>query len=391
MSQSAPTPRQSSTFKRAWLPLVILLLAIALTIMLVRSRKPPVKQPRSDRGILVEVIQPQPQDQRLLISATGTVQADRQLRLSPQISGQVIALHPQFRAGGSIERGERLLAIDPRDYQLAVTRAENSLSQASLKLQQVTSEAEIARREWHTLNPDLEAPPLADYQPQLEQAKAELAAATADLQQARINLQRTELRAPFNGRILSEHVDLGQNLQVGQELAQLISSDFVEVVVPIPLAELPWLGLGTHSAQRPAALSITTPRTTYHWTGQLDRTLGQVDELGRMVKVVIKVANPYSHQPDLPLQPGMFVDVSLHGVTMTNVTAIPRRALRDNATVWLYRPDNTLAMATVDVVRKQQNQVLIRGLAPGDRVITTAISGAAEGMKLRLKTPGEAL
>ena len=377
------------TFYKKWLPLLVLLIASTLTVLLIKSRQAPVKHPVVDRGTLVEVQQMTAQNIPLRIQATGTVQPRQQLRLSPQISGKVVALHPQFRAGGEVMKGELLISIDPRDYALALTKAQNSLSSALLNLEQVVNLAEIAQNEWRTINGTTPPPPLAAHEPQQRLARAAVRAAEADIQQAELNLSRTKLYASFDSRILSEHVDLGQNITIGIEIATLIGTTQAEVVIPIPLSDLPWININhdqrNSNKNTAATISLTTPRQRYQWLGNIARTLAAVDEQGRMSRIVVTVDAPYSTHPELPLQMGMFVDVELRGITMNNVFAIARSALRDGNNLWIVTEDQRLKIIPITIVRKEQERILIRGLSGAERVIISAIVGAADGMKLRIK------
>lgn len=374
-----------SAYKK-WLPVLVLILAILITVVLIKSRKPPVKKPFLDRGTLVEVQQIPAQDIALKVNATGTVQPRQQLRLSPQVSGKVIGLHQNFRIGGEVKKGDLLLTIDPRDYSLALTKAQNTLSGASLNYEQVANLARVARTEWQVINGTTPPPPLAAYEPQLQQAQATVKAAEADVAQAKLNLSRTKLYAPYSCRIITENVDLGQNLTTGSEIAILSGTDQSEVVIPIPIDELPWLQINQRNRNNPtpAIVSITTSAKHFTWLGEVDRILANVDEQGRMSRIVVTINAPYSTHPELPLQLGMFVDVELQGITIKDAFAVPRSAIRDDNAVWLIDSKQRLHMQAITVVRKESQQVVITGITNEDYVITSAISGAAEGMKLRL-------
>lgn len=377
--------KQRSTYKK-WIPVLVLILAVLITVVLIKSRKPPVKKPFLDRGTLVEVQRISAQDIALKINATGTVQPRQQLRLSPQVSGKVIALHQNFRVGGEVKKGDLLITIDPRDYALALTKAQNTLSGAILNYEQVANLARVARSEWLVINGTTPPPPLAAYEPQLQQAQATVKAAEADVEQSKLNLARTKIYAPYSCRIITESVDLGQNLTTGSEIAILTGTDQSEVVIPIPIDELPWLQFkhSNKSKTAPATVSITTSAQHFTWLGEVDRILANVDEQGRMSRIVVTINAPYSTHAELPLQLGMFVDVELQGITIKNVFAVPRSAIRDDNAVWLVDNNFRLHMQPITVVRKESQLVVITGITSEDNVITSAISGAAEGMKLRL-------
>ncbi|MGB5995510.1 MAG: hypothetical protein WBG20_08845, partial [Candidatus Deferrimicrobiaceae bacterium] len=85
------------------------------------------------------------------------------------------------------------------------------------------------------------------------------------------------------------------------------------------------------------------------------------------------------------LEIGMFVDVEIIGKTLNGVYAVPRSALRDGDTVWTMDDEGKLRVTPVTVVRRERDTVVLRdSFEEGDRVVLTNISGAAEGMKLRL-------
>jgi hypothetical protein len=182
--------------------------------------------------------------------------------------------------------------------------------------------------------------------------------------------------------VVSENIDLGQNLMAGGEIALLIGTKQAEVIIPIPIDELPWLKTGGKD-QTSATVSITTMGKQFTWPATLDRTLANVDEHGRMSRVVVTVDSPYSSHKQLPLQMGMFVDVELEGLTLEQVFSLPRTALRDKNTLWLFDKQQRLQIKPISVIRKEQQRVVVTGLSGEERVITSAISGAANGMKLR--------
>lgn len=378
----------NSSLTKKWLPLIVLIAALVVTIGLIRSRQAPTKHPFVDRGTLVDVQQIVAKNIPLRIQATGTVQPRQQLRLSPQVSGKVVSLHPQLRIGGHINAGELLLSIDQRDFILVQNKAQNILSSAQLNLEQVTNQAEVAKSEWLSINGDMPLPPLAAYTPQLKQAQATVKAAESDVELAELNLNRTKLYAPYDCRVGSENVDLGQNLMAGAEIALLIGTKQAEVITPIPINELPWIKT-KHTTddrlnQSTATVSITTMGKKFTWPATFDRTLANVDDHGRMSRIVVTVDNPYSTHEQLPLQMGMFVDVELEGITLKQVFTLPRSALRDESTLWLVDKQQRLQIKSITVIRKENQRVLVTGLSADDYVITSAISGAANGMKLRI-------
>ncbi len=389
---------------RKWLrrlvPVLILLVGFAAMRLLIDVRQAPIKTHQENPGALVEIMTASLQDHTATLYATGTVQPGEEISLIPQVTGKVEWVSPQFAAGGFFREGEPMLRIEAADYRLAVEQASASLAKAEYDLATVQSQARVARQEWQRLHPDSGEPanPLVLYGPQLKNAEAGVAAARASLDQARLNLDRTQLAAPFNALVRNEQVDRGQYLRAGNAVATLTGTDRAEVLVPLPFEDLPWLDIPRSGSGRlgsPATLRFDNGEATLEWRGHIVRTLGDVDERGRMARVVVSVPDPYNLQnrPDVPGQPlavGMFVRSVFQGAPMREVIAIPRKALRDNDSVWFVDADNLLRIRPVHIVRREEKTLwLDEGIHDGDRIVLSALSAAADGLKLRPVSAGE--
>lgn len=382
---------------RIVLPVLILLLGVIGMLLLVQSRQAPPKQALKNPGILVEVIRAEPADHPVQVLGTGTVQSRQEVAITPQVSGRIVGLAPGFQAGGFFRKGDLLFEIEAVDYQLAAERASAALAKAEVDQALVEGQARVAQEEWSRLYPDgTAAPPLVAQLPQLKNAAAAVAAARAALEQARLDLARTRIHAPFDCRVRSEEVALGQYVRAGASVALVAGTEAVEIVVPLPLEELGWLQIpraGGAGKGSPARVGLSGSSEEQGWSGRIVRSLGEVDSRSRMARVVVAVDDPYglnspdARQPDLEI--GMFVEVALSGRTLPQVVALPRSALREGGLVWTVDDEERLHLQPVQVARQEGELVLIsEGLARGDRVVLTRISGAAEGLQLRPREAG---
>ncbi|MDH3258624.1 MAG: efflux RND transporter periplasmic adaptor subunit, partial [Deltaproteobacteria bacterium] len=120
------------------------------------------------------------------------------------------------------------------------------------------------------------------------------------------------------------------------------------------------------------------------------------DTRDRMARVVVAVGDPFnrkrgSSNERLDLGIGTFVDVEVTGRELSGVFAVPRSALRDESTLWTMDDQGKLRIKPVNVLRRERETLIIRkGLEEGDLVVLTYISGAAEGMALRVAGEEEA-
>ena len=191
----------------------------------------------------------------MIVSCQGTVSPRTESQLVPEVSGRVIWVSPSMVSGGFFEAGETLLKIDANDYRQLVVTAEAEVARAKLRLEQEDAEAILAAKEWKELG-EGEADPLTLRQPQLVDARAAVAAAEAHLEKRGRDLERTNIRAPYVGRVRQENVDLGQFVTVGSPLATIYAIDKAEIRLPLPDTELAYLDLPLvyrgKAAHRPA-------------------------------------------------------------------------------------------------------------------------------------------
>jgi RND family efflux transporter MFP subunit len=367
-------------------PVIILIAGFAVAALIASARKAPPRVDRPPLGPLVEVLSTEITDVSVVVTGHGEVVPRVAVDLVPQVAGQVVKVHPSLVAGGFFAANEVLVVIDPRDYDLAVQRAQAAVARAKVTFEREQAEAEVARAEWEELHPGEEPTGLVVREPQIRQAEAELAAAVADLEGARLNLERTRVSVPFDGVVVSESVDVGQFVGTGSRLATVYGTDVVEVRVPLDSREIAWFDVpsngGGPGSRAEVSMSFGGARSV--WKGRVTRMEAQVDQSSRMVHVVIEVLNPYRVSGDrTALLPGSFVDVSIAGRVLEEVVSIPRHAIREEGRVWVFA-DGELQIRDVEVLRSDRQQTLISaGLEEGEFVIVSSLDAVTDGMVVR--------
>jgi RND family efflux transporter MFP subunit len=376
---------------------VVAVIAAGLGVfkLLSSMRKAPVHKERPFVAPLVEAMEVHSEDMRMEVEGFGTAQPKVTVQIVPQVAGEVVAVHPDFVEGGFFKAGEAVIKIDGRDYELAVENASAAVAQAQYMLQQEQAEAAVALKEWQLLNPGKEPDsPLVLREPQIINAQAQLQAAQARLATAKLNLERTTISLPFDGRVVSKKVDIGQYITPGQPVATVYGTDVIEIAVPLEDGELAWFdaplgqtnGNIQGSSAPEAVVTADFAGSARTWNGTIVRTQGQIDPASRMVNVVAEVREPFKNTSDnVPLTPGMFVRVRIQGRLLKGVFEVPRYAVRDNDTVWAAK-DGSLRIQQVKVVRWGKTSAYIStGLENGDVVITSPIDVISDGMKIRTK------
>ncbi len=382
--------------RKALLPVAVILIGILSAYILYWARPEVTVTPPKIPPPLVRAITVETRDVQLRVQAQGIVAPRTKTSLVSQVAGQIISVSPAFANGGFFKAGDVLLTIDPRDYELAVDRARAVVAQAEVRLAREDEEAELAREEWKRLG-NGEATDLALRKPQLADARAGLQAALASQEQARLSLERTRIRAPYEGRVLSKTVDLGQYVSPGAPVASIYAVDYAEVRLPVPHEQLAYLDLAYNfrdelePASRPKALIRAVFAGRPHtWHGEIVRMEGEIDARTRMVNLVARIRAPYDRGDDperSPLFIGLFVKAEILGRDVREIVVLPRSALRDRGQVLVIDGEDRLHFRRVDLLRLEAETALIRsGLNRGDRVCISPLDAVVEGMRVRVLT-----
>ena len=376
------------------LPVVIfVVIAIGGSIALGLMKPTPEPAEEAPRGIAVFTEEIVRTDLHLTVTSQGEVRPRREIAISPQISGRISYVSPAFIDGGFVRRGEVLIRIDDADYRLARVRAESQVASAQQALIREQAEAELARHDWEELGTGT-ASPLALREPQLAQAQASLEAARSQLRDAELALERTVVRAPFEGRIRSKDVDVGQFVSTGSSLGRMFGTDFAEVALPLTDTELGRLGLSfafEESAEQPGpavVFSTTVAGERREWYGRVTRTAAAVDPQTRLISAIATVEDPFGEgaADGIPLAPGLFVSAEVSGETIEGLLEAPRAALRGRNQIFVADADElVLRIHEVDVVYTDRDHVYVdAGVEPGDLAILSPLQAPFDGMSITL-------
>ncbi|MCZ6766912.1 MAG: efflux RND transporter periplasmic adaptor subunit [bacterium] len=383
------------------LPIAILFLGIAGTVAIIKSRSPVPTKPPEEYAPLVRVMTVELTTHHMVVTAYGTVKPRTESVLVSEVSGRVTYVSATFAEGGFFEAGDALVRVDPRDHELAVVIAKSQVAQARVRAELEEAQAEVAREEWKTLGAG-KTSPLATRELQLQEAIAALASAEAGLERAQRTLDRTQIRAPFAGRVRQTMVDRGQFVSPGTPVATIYAVDYVEVRLPIPDHELAYLDLPINyrgDQDRKTGPEVTLRAefagSRHSWSGRIVRVEGEIDPVSRMVHVIAQVDDPYARTgPDedpMPLAIGLFVEAEISGHELSDVVVLPRTAVRRDQTVLVVDGEDRVRFRPVEVIRLSGSEAVIGGgLESGERVCVSVIEAATDGMKVRtLDVTGE--
>lgn len=366
--------------------IVLLIIAVVAAGLFVKTRPKAERKKMSSMVPVVEVCAVESSTQPVQVDCLGRVIADAAVSLQAEVSGRIMKVHPDLVEGAFVRKGEVLVEVDACDYELAVKRAEAALQSAKSSLRLEEGQQAVARHEMELISSvdkiDEAYRDLMLREPQLQAAVAAVTSAEAALETARVDLDRTKIRAPFDAVIQSADVDVGDQAQAGRTLVELAGAERFFVRVSMPVSDLkyfPNLDSAGYSAE--IALSDGSSRS-----GTLYKLQPELAAQGRMAQLLVTVDKPLSGLR--PMLLGETVRVDLAGREESDVTLISRRHLRTGPTVWMMDSEGHLHVCPAEVIQGYADQVLVRFEFSKDwKMVTSNIQAPVDGMKL--KTVGE--
>ena len=389
--------------RKTWLPFAILGAGVAVVVLMVVTRSGVPLAPPEPVAPLVEVQRVAKQPFRFQVQGHGTVVPRTESDLVAQVEGEAEWVAPAFVAGGFFAAGETLVRIEAADYEADLETARAGLARARSEYSRARKERERQRQ-------------LADQsvasQSRIDDAENAFAVAAANLREAKArlaraerDLERTAIAAPYDGRVRQKSVDVGQFVNRGTPVGRIYAVDYAEVRLPVPDRELSYLDLPLgyrNGSQDVSDGPEVTLRAEFagrreSWRGRVVRTEGEIDPRSRTVNVVARIEDPYGRDGDehaVPLAVGLFVEAEIRGREVADAVVLPRVALREDDRVLVLDPESRLRFRAVDVLRVERDEVVIGGgLDVGDQVCISPLPAAVDGMAVRVAgaEPQEAL
>lgn len=369
------------------MPLVVIAVGAGSVVALSLAKEAPEKTIDEPRPVSLHVEKVRSERVTVTIGTQGEVRAKTDIGLVPQVGGRIVKVSDTFAEGGKFSAGETLIQIDDANYQLALISAEARVAEAAVRVEQELADAKIKEKQWKDWVVDGEPTPLALNKPQVANAQAQLRAAEADLENAKLNLERTQIKVPFDGRVLERNIGVGQFVSVGATLGRVFATDTVEVRLPLTddqLGELALpIGYVAETGKAPSVtLSTNIGGAKRSWTGKIVRVNASVDSQTRLVYAIAEVDDPYGAAADqgMPLAVGLFVTADISGVTQHDAMIIPRTALRGEDRVYVIA-DEKLQIRTVDVLSTSAERVIVLGgLSDGEHVVISPVRSVIDGM-----------
>jgi multidrug efflux system membrane fusion protein len=374
---------------------IAILGGLFLIAALIKMNPPEAPQRRGPAGpqMTVETQPVATRDYTVMLESYGTVQPRTRSVLISQVGGQIVSVNPNVRNGGFFEKGDVLGTIDSRDYEADVRISSASTMDARQTLAEAEARTEQAREDWARLGNSGEPSDLVLRLPQLEAAKARVISAESSLQKAELDLERTNIVAPFAGRVLRKLVDVGQVVGTNTQLAEIYATDNFEIRLPLRNRDLPYIDLPeSYRYEEDIDVAggeveiISQLGDAASWEAELVRTESAIDETARQLHVIAMIDDPFGQQVDdrVPLKIGQYVTAKLKGKTLADALVIPNSTIYQGTYVYVVE-DGILQRRNIEIAWQNDGEALVSsGLATGDALVVTPLGQVTSGIRVSI-------
>lgn len=380
---------QGRSDRSEWLgyaQVILILAAVGIALYFAQAPKRMERDPISDLTFVqakptVSVVRPVPTEQALRVDLTGGVTLRETVKVMSEVGGRVIWVSPSFRNGGSIAANETFIRVDPVEYEIELEAAAAEVAKAVARVQIERARAEESLESFARENPVAEIPARVHRAPQIAQSEAELMKAQAELKRAQLRLDRTEISLPFDVRVATADIDVGQLVGPAELVGRATSmgsvyrTDAVQVRAPVEQESLAYLAPANGRSATIRAGSGT-------FDAVVERTSAIIGPKSRLAALFLKFAEGHPVET-LPL-PGSFVEVSIAGTVHDNVLVLPESAMQDSGSVWVVDDGGTLKAVVPQVLGHVDGGVLVEAFDVGAGIVVGFFRGAREGLAVEV-------
>lgn len=387
-----PVPPKLIRIGRFLLPLVAIACGILLTMWLINTKPQAKQRPKLKNTTLVTTENASQGSQAIHLEAMGTIIPAKSITVAAEVTGKITELSPSFYPGGLFTKDAAMASIDQRNYNLVLKQRKASLLSAQAALSIEGGNQMVAKKEFELLGETVSAEEKALMlrTPQLEQLQADLANAQANYAQAQLDVDRTTIKAPFNGMLQDINTNTGSYVGTGTSLGNFVGTDDFWLELLIPVADLQWIDIPENSNDLGSSVRIFNQAAwgKQYREGHIVGLMAGLETNGRLAKILVRITDPLALSPQNSGKPrvllGSYVRAEITGVAIDNAIAIDRSHIHDGDTLWVMTPEGGLEIRKIFPLFKDKNRVIISsGISPSEAYITSSIAAPIDGMLLQ--------
>lgn len=387
-SSSASRPRHA--LRRVVMVILVVVAAVVAYRFFASNNAETPESPKGMAGppaTAVSAVTAKQGDLPVKVSALGTVQPLASIAVRPRVEGELIEVN--FTEGETVQQGQLLAQIDPRDYQAQLDQAKGQLAQDQAQL--ASAREDLTRFEQLSKTNYVSRQELEQQRQLVRQYEGTVASDQANVRSAQVQLDYTSITASITGVAGIRNVDPGNIVQLGDTdpIVTLTQLDPISVIFSLPSRYVNTVRAHLTAGDQPR-VDVTGPDDET-FSGKLTSVDSNINSATGTIRLRATLDNPEGG-----LYPNAYVDVSLVSQTLKDQVIIPEPAVQtgqDGNYVYVIGDDDTVSRRTVTLAANQGTQSAIsEGLSPGERVVVDGVDSLREGAKVRVVSnalPGE--
>ncbi|MFK7926723.1 MAG: efflux RND transporter periplasmic adaptor subunit [Myxococcota bacterium] len=360
--------------------------ALAGAALYIGGQSAPARAEATERVQRVEVIDVRGGDAPLTVRGTGAVAAAQSVDLVPQVMGNVVWVASDLRPGRRFTAGQTIARIDDTIYRASVAEAKVRLARAEQEVALEQGRGQVADFE-QRLTGIGSGEDLVLRKPQLAAAQAEIEAAKANLARAERDLRNTRLKAPFDGVLVQESLDLGQVVNTTASVGRITGTKRALVQLAVDVDSLAHLDIPDLNVSKGASAQVWLVGQSdgASRTGSVLGVTGEVDATTRTATLLVGIESPLDPTEGPLMMAGSFVTVEIDGQPVANATTIPAAALVEGSGVWTVDAEHRLDRRTVEVIWRDESNVIVRGDLGTGLIVTQPPAVPLDGLPVEFK------
>ncbi len=360
----------------------IVILAVAFNKVISASKEKEKKELEGHKGMLVNVIYPQTETIHHYLQETGKLRAVDRFEIVSQVDGQLLPSARKFKEGQSYRKGETILEIDHQEFYMNLLGQKSDfIKLATSILPDLKSDYPESYTEWRTYVSKID---VNKSLPKIPDAKSEqerfylsgkgILSNYYSVKSGEEKLVKYTIKAPFTGIVTSVSAEAGTAVRPGSAMGTMISTEQYDLQITIPLSNMDQINIGTIA-------SLSSSEISGEWQGKVVRISGDIDEQSQSVKVFIRTSGQ-------ALKEGMYLNAEIKLNPLKDAMKVPRKMIDNNNRIFIVE-NNTLQLKEVQVITREKDYAIIKGLDEKSAVLATVIKSAYDGMPVRVNESGK--
>jgi multidrug efflux system membrane fusion protein len=314
------------------------------------------------------------------LTAVGNVESITSVQIRAQVAGVVQEV--RFNEGDFVKKGQVLLTIDPRPYQVALDQSQATLARD--KATAINNRAQAERYRKLLADGVVPASEVDSYTSAADSSDAVLKSDQAAIDSAKLNLEYCTINSPIDGRTGSIMVKAGNLVKVA-DVPIVVVNQVNPIYVNFTVPQQYWGAIQDDMAHGTLRVKATIPQSA---GTPIDGKLTFIDNSVDVATGTIHLRGTFDN-PSNRLWPGLFVSTLLTLAEDPNTTVVPAPAIvttQQGSYVYVVKPNNTVEQRTVVPIRTVDSDTAIdKGVQPGETVVIDGQVNLVPGAKIEIK------